>query len=297
MSFVPSVHAYDFVKPIQSVEETGAYGTFPTVSPSFTMFDVPMVWRPAIDLAHVEPGRQGVEDIYKILKTGEIYKSVLETGLINSTHLKYGILARGGGAGSIDKVLSLICSIRINEVENYIKMPGTRIDSLTLTMVPNDLIKVSYNLSHKSIDTPGTTHGLTTPVFAGAPTADPWTHLDAGADPLQWNAVAQKLKRFSCTINRHLSPQQTNGNAQISFLPSTKRRLVGDFEHIWDATTIEADLKAGTARTLSIVLKSATSTLTLTNAKAVSLARDTDVESGEVISQVVGVKCETFSIT
>jgi hypothetical protein len=134
--------------------------------------------------------------------------------------------------------------------------------------------EVTFNMVHTSISTPNTSHGLTTPTLVSTTSGTVWDWTSGGADPLSWNASAQICRKFSCSINRNTKSDHTLGNLDPHSSQPHGRRITGSFTVLHTATTLEADFKAGTARTLAVVLKSSTSTLTFTSTKLKSYSTE-----------------------
>jgi hypothetical protein len=260
--------------------EESTYGTMPT-NPAMAFLAQTAKWSPQLDMSVKPFGRLGSEDFFKLLLGKEVYKSTIEFGIANSTFIKYIILAIAG-AGTANKSLSLGMSVKINNTTNYIKLLGSRIASLSLNGNPdNPDIRCVAELEHSDIVTPSTTDYIGTGSHANADSTAPWVFSDGGADPITWNG-ALDVYDINVRITRALSSKWVMGNKKIKHQYPVNRRITGDITTPWLSTAQEADLKAGTARTLAWVLKSATSTLTLSNVNLTQLSdRGLDVEADD----------------
>lgn len=256
------------VRPPQYVEET-TEGTTPTASPTFVICGVPKSLSFKINGNFVDVAQLGSEDILTLAQGNQEYESTLVFTLLNSTFLKYGVNAANYGTptGTVSKSLSILFSYYMNGTENYVILKGSRVKDCSINMEVGKETEVTFNMVHTSISTPSTSHGLTTPTLVSTTSGTVWDWISGGADPLSWNASAQICRKFSCSINRNTKADNKLGNLDPHSSQPHGRRITGSFTVLHTATTLEADFKAGTARTLAVVLKSSTSTLTLSNVK------------------------------
>lgn len=255
---------YLVVKQPQYVEES-TFGTTPAASPILNWIGIIDNFDPTVDIQAQYIRQVGSEDAIKSILGKETYQAKLEYLLQNSAFAKYATQAQGGGAGTIDKSLSILTSVKIAGTENYIFLKGSRIKSFKLSGKPGEPLKASADIIAKQKTTPSTTHGLTTPTFATDPATAPWNFNDGGANPVTWGALALDVTEINVSFERNLEPIYVLGDTKLKYLPPKAREITGDFTVTWDETTKYADLVALTERTLSWVLKSATSTLTLSN--------------------------------
>ena len=286
------------VKNLEYVEEGATtYRTFPT-NPTMIFLAQTAKWSPSQEMMNELFRRLGSEDGFKVVQGKHAYKSTIEFEVANSTFLKYGISAQGGGAGTIDRSVSIGMSVKINGTENFIKLTGSRINSLKLNTNPDQpAIKCTAELHHSDMVTPSTTDYIGIGTHATADATAPWTFADGGVDNITWNAVAQPVIDFNVTFNRNLANKYVVGDQKVKYQLPTVREIIGDMTIEWLNTTQEADMKANTARTLAWVLKSATSTLTLSNVYLQSLAREKDAESKDTIMEKFGFTALSGSIT
>src|SRR5438445_13700050 len=129
------VGGWGVVKLPQYVEEA-AYGTFPT-NPAMQWISPIASADLKADMQSVMIPQLGIEDLKYIIKGAEQYTFDLEYPMQNSTFAKYGVNAQGGGAGSIDKSLSLLFSAklggRVSRTDTDGQVLGRRSHSITLT--------------------------------------------------------------------------------------------------------------------------------------------------------------------
>lgn len=254
---------YQITKQLQYVEES-TYGTTPTSSPTFTNAGNIIDLHETVEDSINKYRRLGSEDMYKQLEIGEFYSFEVTYQPDASALIKYGTQAQGGGTGTIDKSLSFVYTEDINDTENFVFFEGAKCDKTKIEITPASVM-VTQNWICQNITTPSSSSGLTTPTYASASTGTPWVGADGGSNPFTHNSNNYDTDRFVIEVSRNLDAIQVNGASQISFLVPTNRDITGEFDVLRSNTTLIADAKTGTQRTASYVLKSATSTASLTN--------------------------------
>ncbi len=153
MSVIPS-GGWSVLKNPQWVEES-VYGAFPT-NPTMNWIGAIDNFDPKADMQSIMIPQVGTEDLKYILKGAEVYTIDLEYGLQTSTFAKYGISSQGGGAATIDKSLSVLFSAKLNAVENYVELLGSRIGSFTISSQAGQLTKAKCQILAKAIPIPFT---------------------------------------------------------------------------------------------------------------------------------------------
>lgn len=276
-----------FVKHPQWVAEA-TEGTTPTSSPSFTSLGAVKTMSIKINGNFTDVAQLGAEDLITIVQGQQEYETQFTLSAVGTA----GIIARLIGAynyatpsGLINETISILTSIYVNGTETFILCKGSRIKEGSITMDIGKETEVSVTFTHTSIITPITTAnaGLTTPTYATLPSGAVWSWLDGGSTPVSWNASGILCKKVTLNIARNSKPDYTLGNLDPHSSQAHGRRISGDFTTLWTNTTLETDFKAGTARALAIIIKSGTSTITVTGAKITDYARDGDIGSDEAI--------------
>ena len=274
-----------FVKHPQWVAEA-TEGTTPTASPSFTSLGAVKSAAIKINGNFVDVAQLGAEDLITIVQGQQDYETQFKLSAVNSS----GIITRLIGAynyatpaGTVNESISIVFSIYMNGTENYIFCKGSRIKEGSISMDIGKETEITVSFTHTSISTPTSSHGLTTPTFASLPSGSVWDWVSGGTTPVSWNAAGILCKKVSINIARNSKPDYTLGNLDPHSSQAHGRRISGDFTTLWTGTTLETDFKAGTARTLAVILKTATSTITVTGAKITDYSRDGDIGSDEAI--------------
>lgn len=276
-----------FVKHPQWVAES-TEGTTPTSSPSFTSLGAVKSASIKINGNFVDVAQLGAEDLITIVQGQQDYETSFTLSAVNAT----GIIARligvynyGTPTGTVNETISILFSVYLNGTENFILCKGSRIKEGSISMDIGKETEISVTFTHTKIITPISTAnaGLTTPSYATLPSGAVWDWTSGGATPLSWNSSGQLCKKATINISRNSKPEYTLGNLDPHSSNAHGRRISGDFTVLWTSTTLEADFVAGTARTLALVIKTSTSTITVTGAKITDYTRDGDIGSDEAI--------------
>ena len=293
MSITPS-GGWFVVKNPQYVEEA-TYGTFPS-NPAMSWIGAVDNFDPKADMQSIMVPQVGAEDLKYILKGAEVYTMDLEFGLQTSTFAKYGISSQGGGAGTIDKSLSVLFSAKLNAVENYVQVLGSRISSFSISSQTGQLTKAKCQLQAKAIPVPSSSSPIGSGSFATDPATNPWTFYDGGANPVTIGAVNPDVREFSVTFERNLERLHVLGQSQQKFLPPKQRRITGSFMIVWEDVNQYTNLTSDTGVTITWVLKTAVSTLTLNNCKIHKLD-DFKFSPTEVVYEKYGFSALAASMT
>jgi len=291
-------HGGLIVKSPQYVEEV-TYGVFPT-NPA-------MSWIGTVKLAEYNATRElaamphvGEEDSRVYQEDRETYGLTLDYFLQNSTLAKYGVNAQGGGAGSIDKTLSILASAKLggaSGTETFIQLNGVRVDSITLSGGLNEKTLARVRLTGKNLPIPSTTSPIGSGSFATDPGGNPWNYYDGGASPVTIGGVSPDVKSISVEISRQLSGEYHVGETKKRALLPGGRNIQGTITLVWKDTVQYANLSNASNVTISWVLKSATSMLTLTNARLRLLNRLPLHDPLATIMETYAVSARTVSLT
>ena len=276
-----------FVKHPQWVAES-TEGTTPTASPSFTSLGAVKSASIKIGGNFVDVAQLGSEDLITIVQGQQSYETQFTLSAVNAT----GIIARLIGAqnyatpsGLINETISILFSIYLDGVENFILCKGSRIKDGSISLDIGKETEITVSFVHTTIIAPISTAnaGLTTPTYATLPSGAVYDWISGGTTPVSWNAVGLLCKKITLNIARNSTVDYTLGNTDPHSSQAHGRRVSGDFTTLWTDTTLETDFRAGTARTLAIVIKTSVSTITITGAKIVDYSRDGDIGSDEAI--------------
>ena len=281
----------------QYVEEV-TYGTFPT-NPAMSWIGVVDNCQPRADMQSIMVPQVGTEDLKYIIKGAETYTVEVEYALQNSTFAKYATQAQGGGAGTIDKSLSLLFSAKLggqSGTENYLQLLGSRVGSLTLSTRIGELVKARCQITGKALPIPFTTSPIGSGNFATDPATTPWAFYDGGTNPVTVAAANPDVREISVTFERNPERLHVLGASQQKYLPPKHRRITGTFTILWEDTAQYTNLANDTGVTITWILKTATSTLTLNNCKIHRL-EDFPFQPTEVVVEKYAFTALTASLT
>ena len=259
------------VKVPQYVEEA-SYPTADTdpTNPAFQWIGMVDSYDPKADMAHLLQRQVGSEDLKQMVKGAEAYDISLAYKLQTSTFSKYAIQAAGGGVGTIDKSLFIYASARLGGptgTENFIRANGCRINRYTLRARTGGPIEASAEIIARNIIFNTTLVTLGTGSLATDPATAPFMFYDGGANPVTFGTRTPDVREMEVTFNRNLERVHVLGLSKQKFLPPRFRSIEGRFTILWEDLNQYTDLTGDTAQTLTWVLKTATSTLTLTGCK------------------------------
>jgi hypothetical protein len=284
-----------FVKHPQWVVET-TEGTTPTSSPSFTSLGAVKSASIKINGSFVDVAQLGAEDLITIVQGQQEYETSFTLSVVNATSIiarLIGVYNYGTPTGTVNESISILFSLYMNGTENFIICKGSKIKEGSISMDIGKETEVTVSFVHTTITTPFSTAnaGLTTPTFATLPSGAVFSYLDGGATPVSWNATGILCKKLTLNIARNSKSDYTLGSIDPHSSQPHGRRISGDLVNLWSNTTLETDFKAGTARTLAVVIKTGTSTITLTGTKIMDYSRDGDIGNDDAIIETVNFRC------
>ena len=274
-----------FVKHPQWVAEA-TEGTTPTASPSFTSLGAVKSASIKIGGNFVDVAQLGAEDLITMVQGQQDYETsftLSTTGTAGIIERLIGVYNYGTPAGTVNESISIVFSIYVNGTENFIFCKGSKIKEGSISLDIGKETEITVTFTHTNITTPSSASGLTSPTFASAPSGAVFDWTSGGATPVSWNASGILAKKVTINIARNSKPDYTLGNLNPHSSQPHGRRISGDFTTLWTNTDLETDFKAGTARALGVVIKTGTSTITVTSAKITDYTRDGDIGSDEAI--------------
>jgi len=232
-------------------------------------------------------GSLGSEDLLDIIQGAQEYEtSFTYFAPTLSTFLVYCVDAANFAtpASTISTSLSMIFSIYLNGVENYIVLAGSRVKDVSIKMEVGKATAITVNMVHTSITLPSATPtaGLTLTATVTGPVQ---TWVDGGTAPFSWDGTGRDCKAFTININRNTKPEHTLGNLNPYGTISHGRRISGDFSVLWTDNDLETDFGTPTAsgKTIIATLDTGVYTLTITGARITDYTKDYDTEAGEAI--------------
>lgn len=195
-----------------------------------------------------------------------------------------------GGTHNRDTFYTFLISQTHNNAgtltEQYQIARGCSAASVTLTVNSGEVVMVESDWIANSISDWSLTHGLTTPTFASALTSTPWSTVTTGANPLTWNSVQYDVRNFSVTVNQNPDRIQVVGQTQTTWIQATIREITFTMDVVWKDTTLQADTKSHTPRTMTFQVNS-TGPTTLTFTEATLEEYDESVSADSTEAKVV----------
>lgn len=288
-----------FKHPLQFVLES-IEGTTPTASPIFTV--CPPVKSLSIkkDGGYVDVSQVGPEDLAKLVQGQQSYESSI-TFYASSTSTDEAFFQRAIQAanfasptGTISETISFLFSFYLNGTTvNFVLMKGSRAKSVSIKMAVGKPHEITIDFVHTTIIKPITTAnaGLTTPTLIttfNAGTIHDW--LSGGASPIAVIGATLDCVEFNCTINRNTTVDYALGTANPFSSQSHGRRVSGDLKNLYTVVTQEGNFETPTSGTITAVLSTGVSTLTISNASLVTIARDYGADDTEATVEDIGYK-------
>lgn len=208
-----------------------------------------------------QSGDEDIDDNPLIKKN---FDALLITNIVDSTLLQWAINGLGTGVGSINSK-TFIQSKYLSGTENYDILKGCLPESVTLRVPRDGLIELEIGMSCKSI-TNAATFTIGTGSFGSALSGSPWKADDGGTNPFSYHGVTTLERGITLNVTRTLGEIDSSGDLAAIYKKPTTRDITMDVEVFKANNTLTDDVESYVFRNNAIrVLKSATSTLTLTN--------------------------------
>lgn len=262
----PITTSLNVVKEVQWVLET-TRGTTP-LAPTFLAIPT-QEFSPVPEIENIKYRKLGSPDLYKGIKVRELYEFELIYAPIDSTLLQAMINLTGthNRNNSYTMLLSQLHNNAGTLTEMYQIARGCSPSEVTIIVESGEVVMVESEWIASTISDWSTTSGLTTPTYASALTATPWSTVTTGTSPLTWNSVSYDVRNFECTINQNPDQVQVIGQTATTWVQPTIREIEFEMEVVWKDTTLQADAKSHTPRTMTMQLNSTVPTvLTFTEA-------------------------------
>lgn len=260
MSF-PVTTSLKVQKPLQYVVET-TRGVTPA-SPTFINAGPIQEFTPNTETNSVNYRMLGSEDLYKVIKTGERFSFDITYNPIDRNLISKGINLTSDATNNREQSLTFLMSQLMypgtgtDLTEHYIIAKGCSCDSTSID-ISLEAVNVSQTWIANDIPIPTETHGLTTPTFASAITATPWTGITAGSKALTHNGTDYVLRSFSCTVSHNTDQFQPLGEANVFATIPTIRDISGSFDVLHSGTDLQQDAEDVTPRTATVKLSTDT---------------------------------------
>ena len=255
------------IKELQWVKET-TRGTTPS-SPAFAAIPT-KEFSPKPNVENIKYRKLGSPDLYKGIKVREMYDFGISYAPVALDNFLKSMINLTG-TGNRDDYYTIFLSQQQNVTgtltEQYQVARGCGISSVTISVKNGELVMVDSDWIANSISAWVTTSPFTTPTYATALTATPWSSVIAGA--FTWDTAGTPkvfdVRNFSCTINHNPDRVQVVGQAQTSWIQQTTRDITVSVDIVYKDTTAQADTISFTPRNATMVINNTPVTLTFTD--------------------------------
>ncbi|AIC16951.1 phage tail tube protein [Nitrososphaera viennensis] len=291
MSYTPT-GSFNILKRLQFVEES-TFGQAPA-SPSFVLAGHNVSLRETTEVSAQKYRDLGSRDLYKMLKTGEMYSFELRYQPINTALLRYGT-ELPNGAGTIEKSLAFVYTQLVNGTETWHRFLGARTDQVEIE-VTEASVQVSHRFLCKDIPATVTADPFTTPTYAGADTSAPYTGVSSGSNPLTINSETYDTPRFKVSVNWNLDVVKPNGEVQAKFILPTNRDITVEFDTWVKDDVLRADTKSLAARSASYTIAPGKS-LTFTDLYLAKQSKNNDANDAKVLIETLTGTARSMSVS
>jgi hypothetical protein len=261
----PLTTSLKVIKELQWVKET-TRGTTPS-SPAFAAIPT-KEFSPKPNTENIKYRKLGSPDLYKGIKVREMYDfgiSYSPIALDNFFKSMINLSGTGNRDDSYTIFLSQMQNVTGTLTEQYQVARGCGISSITISVKNGELVMIDSDWIANDIATWVTTSPFTTPTYASALTAVPWSSVNCGT--ITWGGPAYDVRNFTTTINHNPDRVQVVGQSQTTWIQQTTRDITFSFDVVFKDTTLQADARTLTARALTFVLNTVgPTTLSYTNA-------------------------------
>lgn len=206
------------------------------------------------------------EDVKVLIK--KEYDAILYTHITDSTLLQWAVNSLGSGVGSINSK-TFIQGMYRSGSEYVDVLTGCLPKSCTLRVARDALIMLEIGLDVADVEHMTRSSFNSTILGSGTLASDntntPWTANDGGTNPTTHNSNTILERNFVLSVQRAIGELDSSGDVSAIYKKPTARNINVELEAFKANYTLDDDAEALTARTASRVLKSAVSTVSLTN--------------------------------
>lgn len=255
----PLTTSLQVIKELQWVKEL-TRGVTPT-SPSFAAIPT-REFSPKISSDNIKYRKLGSPDLYKGILVRNMYDFGITYAPIDATLLKY--MVNLGATPSREDSFTFFLSQKQNVAgtltEQYQIVTGAVIDNVSISVNTGEIVTIDSQWIANGISTWSSTSGFTTPSFATALSATPWTSVNAGTFEFP-TGTPYDVRNFKVTISQNPDRVFVVGQSQTTWVIPTIREIAIDVDIVFKDTTVQADVKTLTARASKFTLNTVTPTV------------------------------------
>lgn len=254
--------APDIIKKPQFVEET-VEGTLPLASPVFKSCGLVQSLGADIAINNNKIRPLGEYDIKKQVQLGQTHTSEIKFQPDNFQLMKYGMLlpvsptttppdkSMVAPNNTVGVSISIILSALIDGVEKYRTYTGVKFNGLSGEITREGGFNVTMPFECISISDWIAAPSFTTPTYASDPSADPWSGITSGADPLSINGVNYDTTSFKFDFDLGVQRFRPNGITTVKYSKSFQRNISLSWNALVYNNVLIGDLRSFTARTVA----------------------------------------------
>jgi len=282
-------------KQVQYYAETNGYGA-QVVNPTFVNAGIISNASMSITVDHEEIRIQGSRKQYADIQMGVEGVITLDYRFLDTKLLRYGI-TDPNGVGTIEESLAFVFARKIDNVEMFCLARGCVSEQATITfdrvpMVSQQFYSSSISewLTLAQLKTALGVNSTASVSFAGAITAEPWTHLTGSSNGVSTsvtvNSAATDITKMTVTVNNNLLKEKPLGYKTVKFVEAGNKVVTVSIEPYLYDNSFFLLVNNYTSIDISGVLKASTPTVTLQvlGAKLNSYDDKSDASGGDFIT-------------
>lgn len=258
--------APDVIKKPQFVEEP-VEGTLPLSGPTFKTCGLVQSLGQDISIENNKIRPLGEYDVKKQVKLGEVYTSEIKFQPDNFALMKYGMLLPVSPTttpadktmvapnNTVGVSISILMSALIDGVEKYKIYTGVKFNGISAEITREGGFNVTMPFQCISIS-----DWVVAPTFSPAatyaadPTANPWSGISSGADPLTINSVIYDTTSFKFDIDLGVERFRPNGVTAFKYSKAFQRNLAVSWNALVINNVMIGDLRSYTPRNVAYTI-------------------------------------------
>jgi hypothetical protein len=266
MPTITPTGAPDVIKKPQFVEEI-TEGTLPLSGPTFKSCGLVQSIGADVSIENNKIRPLGEFDVKKQVKLGEVYTSEIKFQPDNFSLMKYGMLLPISPSttppdktmvapnNTVGVSISILMSALIDGVEKYKVYTGVKFNGISGEITREGGFNVTMPFQCISISdwtvAPTFSPAAT---YAADPTANPWSGITSGADPLLVNSVVYDTTSFKFDIDLGVQRFRPNGITAFKYSKSFQRNLSVSWNTLVYNSVLLGDLRSYTPRTVAYTI-------------------------------------------
>jgi len=265
-------------------------------NPTFTYTDQPE----GVDIRIL--GNEGKETRVKVGMSGLL--DIKSTQIVDSNLVKWFFNAAGGGAGTIDDSATFIFTHNVLGTDTIRVMRGGTPLNATLEIPNRGVIQLSGQVfittpqDESAFSTANADHfSGNTPTYAPALAGPVWTHLSGGTQPLTLGGNNYRDRGFRLNITRAHSQLDSSGDTNVKFAKAATKTITGSITAFRIDSLNQTKASALTEFASSRVIRTAVSTITMTNMQFTDHPTDYEADSSDPLMEELSFNCTELSIS